>query len=171
MAQTEQPKPQSMGCLVAPVAIIIYGILGFLLLWQFGGKIVNYVNTMDWQQVEGTVTSRSVEDGSDLTGEHYNATISYTYEVDGEMYEGNTLDLRGVINVGNRDDAEALIAPYPVGASVMPYVDMTNPTRSVLTRDIQTGIWVLSGIGGFLALLSIILGIRYMGSRSQPNIA
>ena len=169
MAQTEQPTPQSMGCLVAPVAIIIYGILGFILLWQFGGKIVNYVNTMNWQQVEGMITSRGVEDVSDLTGEHYNATISYTYEVDGETYDGDTLDLRGVINVGNRDDAEALIAPYPVGASVMPYVNMDNPTQSVLTRDIQTGIWVLVGFGAFLVLLSAGLGGRYIiSTRNQP---
>lgn len=159
---TEQPKPQSMGCLVAPVAIIAYGVLGFLLLWSFGGQVLNFFSTMSWEQVSGTVISRSVEDISDTSGERYVPRIAYTYEVDGETYEGTQLDLRTEIFVGNEEDASELIAPYPVGAEVMPFVDTNDPTHSVMKREILTGVWWLVGIGSAFLVLSVGLGIRYV---------
>lgn len=141
---------QKAGCFVGLAAIAVYGVVGFLLLWQFGGQVINYFNSMNWQQVSGIVIVSEIEDVSDTSGERYTGRIIYTYEIERVTYEGNQVDLRGTIYVGNRDDAEQLVAPYPVGTSVMPYVDFNNPTRSVLDRHMLSAVWWLVGIGSLL---------------------
>lgn len=157
---------RSVGCLT-PVAIVIYGVLGVLLLGQFGGQTLNYLGSMGWEQVPGTIVSSEVEDAWDTTGERYIGRVAYTYEIDGVTYEGDELDLRGAIFVRNRDDAERRLIPYPVGASVMVYVDPDDPTRAVLNRSLPDAIWAFAGLGGILVLLSFGLGIQQVVKRRQ----
>lgn len=155
---------QSMGCL-APVAALLYGVVGLLILGQFGGQALNFLASMNWEQVEGTVVSSSIEDEWDTTGERYIGRLLYTYEVAGVAYEGTQLNLQGQIYLGNQDDAEQLLAPYPVGASVMPYVNPNDPTQAVLDRSLPNASWVLLGIGAGLVLLSIAVGLRVAFSK------
>ena len=161
---------QSAGCLTAPIALIIYGGLGFLLLWQFGGQVWSYFTSMDWQQVDGTVISSEVVDAWDTSGERYTPQIIYTYEIDATSYEGRQVNLQGDLYLGNQLDAEQIIAPYPVGATVRPYVDPSDPTRSVLERDLPTAVWWFVVIGLLLVLLSIGLGIRAITQRSSADL-
>jgi hypothetical protein len=159
---------ESSGCL-APAAIIIYGLVGALLLGQFGGSALNYLRSMGWEQVPGTVISSEVRDEWDTTGDRYAGHVVYTYEVNGVTYEGNQLDLRGPLYVGNREDAERLLTPYPVGASVMPYVDPANPARAVLDRSLPSAIWVFAGLGSVLVLLSLGGGVRLLTNRRESS--
>lgn len=159
---------QSIGCLT-PAAIVIYGIIGVLFLAQFGGQAVNYITTIGWQQVPGTIVASEVEDAWDTTGERYAGRVLYTYEVDGVTYEGTQLDLRSSLYVGNREDAEELLIPYPVGAAVMPYVDPANPTRAVLDRSLPNAVWGFVGVGAVLVVLSLGLGVRHFTSRRQQT--
>jgi len=157
---------QSAGCLT-PVATLIYGFVGLLLLAQFGDPALNYLRSMGWEQVPGTVVQNAVVDAWDTTGDRYIGQVVYTYEVNGVTYEGNHIDLRGQTYLGNRDEAEQLVAPYPVGTSVMPYIDPTDPTRSVLQRDLPGATWGIVGVGSVFLLLSVALGFRYLASRRQ----
>lgn len=161
---------QSAGCLT-PAAAVIYVVVGVLLLGQFGGQALNYLTSMGWEQVPGTVTSSEVEDAWDTTGDRYAGRVLYTYEVDGVTYEGDQLDLRDVAYVGRQEDAERLVAPYPVGASVMLYVDPADPTRAVLNRDLPGAIWGFVGVGGVFVLLGLGVGVRYFATRRQPATA
>lgn len=157
---------QSIGC-ATPIAILFYGLVGVLLLTQFGDPALNYVRSIGWEQVPGTVISSEVEDAWDTTGDRYTGQIIYTYEVDGVTYEGTQIDLRGQVYTGNRADAEQLLAPYPVGASVMPYVDLSDPSRALLDRDLPGATWGIIGTGAVLLLLSLGLGIGFLVSRRQ----
>ena len=152
---------QSMGCF-APVAILIYGIVGFLILSQFGGQIVNYIRSMNWQQVSGEIIVSGIENASDTSGERYTGNVIYSYEFDGLTYEGDQINLFGNIYVGNRDDAEQMIAPYPVGRTVNPYVNPNNPALSVLDRNVTNAVWGLVGVGCILVLLSLGSATRYL---------
>lgn len=161
---------QSMGCL-APATIMIYGVIGLLILWQFGGQILNYFGSMGWEQTPGMIVSSEVIEEWDTTGNRYVGQVVYTYEADGVTHEGNQLNLGGTTYLGNPDDAARLIAPYSVGTSVMPYVDPTDPTRAVLDRHIADAVWWLVGIGGALVLLSLGLGTRHIVINNQRGAA
>lgn len=159
---------QSLGCLT-PAAIVFYAVIGVLFLGQFGGQALNYLTSMGWQQVPGTIVSSEVVDAWDTTGDRYVGQVLYTYEVDGVTYEGSQLSLQGTVYVGSREDAERLLLPYPAGTAVMPYVDPANPERAVLDRTLPNAIWVFTGMGSALVLLSLGLGIRYFANRRQPT--
>lgn len=152
---------QSIGCL-APAATLIYGLVGLLLLGQFGGQTLDYLTSMGWEQVSGTVVSSEVVDEWDTTGERYLGQVVYSYEVDGVAYEGDQLSLGGLTYLGNREDAEQRIAPYPVGAAVTPYVDPADPTRALLDRNLPGAVWGFVGFGAALVLLSLLLGARHL---------
>ena len=159
---------QSVGC-VTPVAMGIYAVVGLLLLAQFGGQALNYIRSMGWEQVPGTIVYSEVEDAWDTTGDRYAGQVIYTYEVNGVTYEGSQIDLRGSTYFGNREDAEQLVDPYPVGASVMLHVDLAEPTRAVLDRDVPGAVWGIVGVGATLLLLSLVLGIRHFSSRRNSQ--
>lgn len=160
---------QSIGCLT-PVAIVMYGIVGALLLWQFGGQAVNYLGSMGWEQASGTIIFSEVESAWDTTGERYLARVVYTYEIDGETYQGDQLDLRAPTYVRSRDDAEQILAPYPIGASVTLYVDPSDPSRTVLTRDMPGAVWVFVGVGSAFVLFSVGFGIQTLVRRRQSPL-
>lgn len=159
---------QSAGCMT-PTAIIIYGLAGLLLLSQFGGPALNYLRSMGWEQVSGTITHTAVEDAWDTTGDRYIGQVIYSYEVNGVTYEGDQIDLRGQTFFGARNEAEQLVAPYPVGTSVTPYVDPANPNRAVLDRNLPGATWGIVGVGSALLLLSLVLGVRSLASRPQSS--
>jgi hypothetical protein len=157
---------QSMGC-ITPAAIVIYGIVGLLFLGQFGDPALNYVRSLGWEQASGTVISSQVADEWDTTGDRYIGRVVYTYEVNGETYEGNQINLSGPAYVGNREDAERVLIPYPVGASVTPYVDPNDPTRAVLDRNLTGATWGIVGVGSALLLLSVGLGVYHLANRKR----
>lgn len=159
---------QSVGCLT-PVAIVIYGLLGGLLLGQFGGQALNYLGSMGWEQVSGTIISSEVEDAWDTTGERYIGRVLYTYEIGGTTYEGTEIDLRGEVFVRNPDDAARRLSPYPAGASLMVYVDPSDPTRAVLNRSLPNAIWAFVGLGGVLVLLSLGLAAQRLVKRREDS--
>jgi hypothetical protein len=148
--------------------MLIYGVLGVLLVGQFGGPILNYLRSIGWEQVSGTIIFSEVQEEWDTTGDRFVGRVIYTYEVDGVAYEGDQLDLRGTTYVGNRQDAVELLIPYPVGATVTPYVDPSDPARAVLDRSLPGATWGFVGLGGTLLLFSAILGVRQFRSRRQP---
>lgn len=157
---------KAAGCL-EPIAIFAYGVVGLLLLAQFGGEVVNYLGSTGWTQVSGTVVSNDVEDVWDTTGDRYAAQVVYTYEVDGTTYEGDQLSLRGTIYTGNQEDAERIVAPYPPGTAVTPYVNPADPTQAVLERDVPGAILGIVAAGVVLLLLSVSLGVRQFASRGR----
>ncbi len=159
---------KSAGCLT-PIAALVYGVVGLLLLSQFGGQALGYVGSMGWEQVPGTVISSDVEEAWDTTGDRYSPRVVYTYEVDGVTYEGTQISPGGTTYAGNQEDAAQFLEPYPVGESVMPYVNPSDPTRAVLDRSLPGAIRAITGTGLVLLLLSLGLGIRQVtGRKANP---
>ncbi|GAB5494316.1 MAG: hypothetical protein Phog2KO_45310 [Phototrophicaceae bacterium] len=152
---------KSKGCFL-PVAIFFCGVLGILILSQFGGQILNYLRSTNWQQSSGTIVSSTVESVFETSGERFVGNVVYVYDFENMTYEGDQVNFFGTIYVGNQGDAQQMIAPYPVGSTVTLYVDPNDPTQSVLDRDVSGIIWALVGFGIILTLLSIGLAIRHL---------
>jgi hypothetical protein len=149
------------------VAALIYAAVGLLLLSQFGGQALNYLRSTGWQQVEGEVVFSGVEDVWDTTGDRFEPQVVYTYDVDGVTYESTQIDLRDATYMGNQDDALEIANQYPVGETVTPYVNPSDPTRAVLNRDLPGAVLVIVGTGLVLLLLSAGLSVRLLTNRQN----
>jgi hypothetical protein len=156
---------ENIGC-VSPIAIVLYGVAGALLLFQYSGKVVNYVATTGWQTTSGEVVRSGVVDAWDTTGDRFVPEVEYTYTVDGETLTGGQIDLRGDVFYGNEDAAALQVEPYPAGTVVTVQFNPADPAQSVLTREVIPAVWWFTGVGLGLLTLSVGLGIVYVGKRN-----
>lgn len=117
--------------------------------------------TVDISQLETEVSHVSSRSGSSLVDV---AKLGYYFTVQSQHYRGDrvsTFDLR----LGrNTSRAEALLAKYPVGATVQVSYDPRDPNRSVLEPGVKAGAWKMLGLG--LLLITIHLFLRRLSARS-----
>ncbi|MEM9954848.1 MAG: DUF3592 domain-containing protein [Chloroflexota bacterium] len=152
-------QKQNNGCF-SPIAILIYGVVGLLILSQFGRQAISYLSSTNWQQVPATITSSETETIWETSGERFAGNIVYTYEYDGETYQGDQLNFFGNVYFGNQEDAQQVVQPYSVNMSVLIYVNPNNPEQAVLDRNVTGTVWALIVLGSILTLLSIGLAVR-----------
>ena len=128
---------------------LIAGLLS-LLYSRYGLKLIRASTT--WPSVEGQVVSASVEHAGHFhKGPDYYASVTYRYQVDGEVYTSNRYELiTGGRYYYNRDDAAEEIRPYPVGASVQVFYDPSDPAQAVLSPG-------PNGSVGFIFVMGICL--------------
>ncbi|MEL6526937.1 MAG: DUF3592 domain-containing protein, partial [Chloroflexota bacterium] len=138
-----------------------------LILGQFGGQAITYVQSSGWETVAGTIVTSDVLDVSDTSGTRFTGQVVYSYTFEGETYENDAINLLGNLLVRNEADAAQMVVPYPVGAMVDVYVNPDNPSESVLDRSLSGGLQGLIGFGAMMLLLSLGLGARLLFSK--PN--
>lgn len=161
---------ENIGC-VSPIAIVLYGVAGALLLLQYSGKVVNYVASTTWEPTAGEVVRSEVVNAGDTTGDRFLPRVTYSYTVDGQTYTGTQIDLRGDVFYGNEDAAALQLRGYTPGTAVTVYVNPADPARAVLTREVIPAVWWFTGIGAALVLSSVGLGVGYVGRRRTAEPA
>jgi hypothetical protein len=103
----------------------------------------------------------------------YDAVVRYAYTVQGQEYEGAQDDLTYVSNA--QDAAQAIVARYQVGASVLVYYDPQAPQRALIDRSIRPHhlvglsladlLFLLLVAGGLLAILT---GLAILAAPGPP---
>ena len=107
----------------------------------------------------GEVVSTSVEvRRNPLAREAWKRTsyvpiVVYAYEVGGVAWQNDVVwaGLAPEEESASEAGAEAVVAEYPVGASVNVYYDPHDPQDSVLRAESGSG-WILIGMGGLVAV-------------------
>ncbi|PWB71040.1 MAG: hypothetical protein C3F07_15595 [Anaerolineales bacterium] len=136
-------------------ALLVDGIL-FGIIYATRRGVAKAAN---WSSTMGTVTFSTVERRSSGDGYSYYPVVNYTYQVMGQMLQGDRI-MPGPRSGGS--GAHKVVARYPIGAQVMVYYDPNNPSEAVLERGMPGYIkwlWVtivltdlfLCGLGVFLA--------------------
>lgn len=117
-----------------------------------------------WPSVSGHVTRVWIETGSTATNrggsrEIYTPRVAYDYQVEGTRYESNQLSLTQRHQEITRSDAEAALAPYPLGGTVEVRYDPTDPARATLVVEgpgsilyLELGFGLLLGVFGLYCL-------------------
>lgn len=77
----------------------------------------------------------------------YNPTVNYSYSVAGTEFLGNRLRF-GNPHCSNRNKAEAAIAPYAVGASVVVHYNPVKPSDAVLETGKPSSIYLILSLFG-----------------------
>jgi ABC-type glycerol-3-phosphate transport system permease component len=123
----------------------------------------------DWPTVPGVVTDTWVLKTRDTvrTGrDDYSPRVKYAYTVEGSKYESSTLGLKigpGVYN--DRPSAEARIASYARGSTVVVHYRPSNPATACLEPG---GASTTSTVGAVLLFL-VIGGLCAWGLVAMPR--
>ena len=92
-----------------------------------------------WKQLPGIITVSRTELQYVRSGS-YQCVPVIEYQVE---HAGGVLHGKGdIFTIGNRENTEAIIAKYPVGATVTVLVNPLNPTQTSLQARISPESWV-----------------------------
>ncbi|HYR24700.1 MAG TPA: DUF3592 domain-containing protein [Aquabacterium sp.] len=122
---------EDIGKYIVIAFVLLFGFL-FWRAWQIRQ------HSPQWPFVEGEITVSRVytrsQYGAAATdpNQDWLVEVNYRYQVNGQSYTGNRLTAFGR-NPVSQQDAEAEIAPFPVGARVKVYYDPAKPSVSVLS--------------------------------------
>ncbi len=128
----------------------IVGLLcigSFLLLFVAGGVylIVTSVRSrrkaqasQSWPSVTGRVLAADIVEyvsrDEDKTTRSYHLAVQYEYEVNGQRYVGDKVNIGPVRRNINPRRSQEILARYPVGGNVTVYYNPVNPQEAVLER-------------------------------------
>ena len=111
-----------------------------------------------WPQSTGTVTASGLghEAGKDAEGDDYEnwwPEVRYSYSVAGRNYEAGRVRF-GDVKVSEESRAQAMIAPYPQGASVMVRYNPDKPEDATLETT-RPGLGTPIFMGGIFLVLAV----------------
>lgn len=111
--------------------------------------------TLEWPDVEGTVTSSTVMPAR--SGEYSGyPDVTYEYRVGGEARQGNRISM-GMMGRGTPEGAARIVKQYEVGSKVRVCYDPANPSYSVLVRGANMKTVGSLAAGG--AMLFVMAGV------------
>jgi len=88
-----------------------------------------------WSSTMGTVLASTIQIKRTGRSRSEIPVVVYQYEVNGKALQGQTIKAgEQFFNVRIMGQAQATVARYPVGASVMAYYNPANPAESALER-------------------------------------
>jgi hypothetical protein len=114
-----------------------------------------------WLTTAGIVTETGTVRGGTSRNAYYRPAIRYTYEVNGRKREGARIRF-GMISARSPGGAEAILAPYPVGATIQVRYNPENPDDSVLEP---------ARVGSNLLVGAIVCGFFFLGGAAIVILA
>ena len=142
------------------LAVLLMGALFMGLLWK---SYVGAKETRAWPVVEGVVLEASVAErklGPQIPQE-YSVGLSYSYDFEGQPYQGDHLTRRENPWYKDRERVEVGLKEFSMGTRVEVFVNPEEPEEAVLKHESKAGgysIWfpglfVVAGLGIILSAL------------------
>jgi len=142
--------------------ILVFAGLGAFLIYQSVRSRQKAEASQAWPATSGQVTEAHVEqststDSDGDTSTSYTPTVSYTYRVLGQEYQGDKIGFGFQQSYGSPSKAQAALASFPVGKQVTVYYDPNKPADAVLERK-ASGSTPTLGLGIIFIAVSLCLG-------------
>jgi hypothetical protein len=107
-----------------------------------------------WRDAPGRIVGSQVERrGATSRNAYYVPVVRYTYVVNGRERQGSRLRF-GMTTSRSPRGAEAMLAPYPVGAEISVRYDPDNPDQSALEPGKTSANLLIAAIACFLLLVA-----------------
>lgn len=150
-AQSQTPQ---IGVFYRIVLPAIFAIIGAGVLWFGMSELMKASEAAKWKSVVGAIEQSEVKSEVRETVENnrtrryrvFWAEVKYRYRVEGKDFFSERIRFGETVS-DLPESAELDVANYPVGKTVAVFFDEKNPTESVLENTIQSGSFVLIGLG------------------------
>lgn len=138
----------TLGLIAYILVALGLGGLGFFLIFTSHRNKQKALASADWPVVSGEVTHTTVHVNGGQDGHfRYIPQIQYVYQVGAQVYDGDRRTFGRAARYKTHDEAEGILARYPVEGVVNVYYNPQKPEEAVLERgffgsssDLITGI-------------------------------
>jgi hypothetical protein len=142
-------------CGIGGVAVAVWLIL----------QSTEVLQSANWPKTEGVMESSTARQ-KQLSGNRWSwvAEVKYSYTVDGNKYTGSRYNTHNDVLADEAEANTIATQTHRKGTKVQVTYDPKNPGQSFLDGKItinswaQLGIGIVAGIGGFAALVFLVLG-------------
>ncbi|WP_426747160.1 DUF3592 domain-containing protein [Myxococcus faecalis] len=114
--------------------------------YMAGSSVRRQAQSASWPTAQGTITASEVRSVRGNKSTTHGLELTYTYSVDGRQHEGHKYRIM-TSRSGDLEEAQALVARYPVGARVTVHHAPGAPSEAVLQ----------AGLGGTELVVLLIL--------------
>ncbi len=120
--------------------LVLVPITGGALAMDFFvlSSVALQTGSASWPTAQGTITRSEVETVGANKNTRYRPLVAYTYSVEGQPHEGDKHRVSSWSG-GELEAAEAMVARYPVGASIPVYYRPSEPSTAVLMPGARSG--------------------------------
>lgn len=142
--------------------ILVFAGLGAFLIYQSARSRQKAEASQVWPATSGQITEAHVSqststDSGGATSTSFTPTVSYTYRVLGQEYQGDKIGFGFQQSYGSPSKAQASLASFPVGGQVTVYYDPNNPPDAVLERK-AGGSMITLVVGIIFVIASLCIG-------------
>ncbi len=148
-------------CLAASIGVTVF----------FGWPMYQRAQaSLSWPTADGTVVSSELATRTVKLKKKYCPVVSYTYTVNGtERTSKNIWAMTGDYS-SDREQQQAVLDNYPVGATVKVYYDPAQPDVAVLEPGVTSLVYVVLGACGAVFLAGISLAVATVTRGRQPTV-
>lgn len=157
--------------------LVIVGIIGFG-FWLFGYYLWGVsiaIRSTGWPTATGEVISSEVCEHYGKTGTTYSPCLTYSYSVNGRIFESNLIT-GAHREPGSREDAELTVQMYAVGNKVKVFYDPSSPGIACLEPGVipwEAYVAIVVGLGlsvfGLVVLRLFLTNLKALRPRPQPH--
>ena len=152
--------------------------LGSIAVWltlSIGSAFYLSLVSLHWPKVPARIISSEIDTGRSNVGTWWAPDVAYEYSLNGQEYRSTTI--RYVMPPSyEKDEAQTVLAAYPLNAQTSAAYDPRDPARSVLEPGIPRMMWLKALIPIFFWGLTayiyyeIVHPERRLMLRSNPEI-
>ncbi|MTF39875.1 DUF3592 domain-containing protein [Cyanobacterium aponinum UTEX 3221] len=146
------------------ISIFILVGLG-IILWGFSQQEV-LVRSQKWPQTRAKITQLAFEDLSDVDGQSYVTTITYSYTVKGNSYQNSNIGF-GYCASSGKEYHQRIYQVLAAKSFVNIYYDPRHPYKSVISKSPGKGIYISKLVGIFFVIWGLGFLILFIFSLSD----
>ena len=160
---TRSGSKTGYGCLI--LFALPFALVGIGCLIGVGSTLWSWLSAQQWEEVPAKIIEAELVSNSGSKSTTYSVKASYKYDYKGTSYTGTRVSFStGSDNIGDfhqRTSAE-LIEHRDSGEPFHCFVDPSDPSKSVLYRDLRYGPLLMLGVFG-LVFGGVGIGIMWFG--------
>ena len=132
-----------VGPIIAVGFGIVLGIIGIVLLILYFRNKSKSKASQSWPSTTGQILERKVKvdtstDEDGITSTSYLPQVTYSYTVNGTVYESHRVAFGSTPSYNANKKAEEFLTPYLQGASVKVFYNPEKPGESVLNQTMRS---------------------------------
>jgi uncharacterized protein DUF3592 len=169
---SQKPAGRNGGCFLVVFCSVFFLIGALVLFFMFIRPMMRSRAAGSWAETPCAILHSEVTTHSDSDGATYGLDMLYEYHWRGQRHESDRYSFYSVGSSSSRGWREAVVKRLPKGAKTVCYVNPSNPTEAVLSREMGPDMWfaLIPAVFMLFGGVGIVFAVRHMRKKSSGGL-